>query len=78
MRTVKTMARLTIGEYLDREQRSDVRHEYVQGIVYATVGGTERHNEICLTIAATPRQHLHGTPCRVFMSDMNVLTANAF
>ena len=78
MRTVKTMARLTIEEYLDREQRSDVRYEYVHGIVYAMVGGTERHNEICLTIAATLRQHLHGEPCRVFMSDMKVLTANVF
>lgn len=78
MRTVKTVARLTIEDYLDREQRSDVRHEYVEGIVYAMVGGTERHNEICLTIAATLRQHLHGTPCRVFMSDMKVLTASVF
>jgi len=72
------VARLTIEEYLDRKQRSDVRHEYVQGIVYPMVGGTERHNEICLTIAATLHQHLHGKPCRVFMSDMKVLTSNVF
>ena len=78
MRTVKTVARLTIEEYLNREQRSDVRHEYVEGMVYAMVGGSERHNEICLTIAATLRQHLHGKACRVFMSDMKVLTANVF
>ena len=78
MHTVKTLERLTIEEYLDREQYSDVRHEYVNGIVYALMGGTERHNQICLTVAATLRQHLRGEPCRVFMSDMKVLAATVF
>ncbi len=57
---------------------SDVRHEYVDGAIYAMVGGTERHNQIALTLASMLRTHLHGKPCRVFISDMKVRVGTVF
>ncbi len=68
-------ARLTYvsyEDYLAYEQRSDDKHEYVAGQVYAMVGTTDRHNLIALNIAAYLRTKLHGGPCRVFMSDVKV------
>jgi Uma2 family endonuclease len=59
------------AEYLDRENDGDWRHEYVDGVIYATAGGTENHNLIVGNLLA----HLKlGAPvrCRVFSLDMKL------
>lgn len=58
--------------FLDGEQHSDVKHEYVAGHVYAMVGTSAAHNLIALNLATTLKQHFRGKPCRVFMSDLKV------
>lgn len=63
---------ISIPEYLEGEPRSDVRHEYVAGQVYAMAGAGEKHNIIALNIASMLRSVARGTPCRVFISDMKV------
>lgn len=63
---------LTPAEYLAWEAEQDERHEYIRGEVYAMAGGTLAHNAATLAIGATLRQHLKGTPCRVFVSDVKV------
>lgn len=55
--------------YLMQESGSEVRHEYIDGAVYAMTGGSLRHNLIALNLATLIRLHLRGTPCRVFISD---------
>jgi Uma2 family endonuclease len=42
---------LSLEEYLEGEQRSEVRHEYVTGQVYAMVGASRAHNTISLNLA---------------------------
>ena len=69
---------ITVAEYLDGEKRSDVRHEYVAGAVYAMAGASGLHNLIALTLATGLRNHLRGTPCHVFMSDMKVRVDDVF
>jgi Uma2 family endonuclease len=59
-------------EYLRLESRSPVRHEYVNGELFAVTGGTLRHNAIALNIAAALRSHLRSTPCRAFVNDVRV------
>ncbi len=63
---------VTPEEYLDGENRSDVKHEYDNGYVVAMVGASRAHNLISLSLAAAIKQHLEGTPCRAYMSDMKV------
>ena len=66
-------ARLTYvsyEDYLAYEQRSDDKHEYVAGQIYAMVGTTDRHNVIAGNIYVALRAQLRGSPCRVFMSDV--------
>jgi Uma2 family endonuclease len=61
---------LSVDEYLAGEEQSDIRHEYLAGIVYAMAGGSEDHNTVGLNIAAALRNHLRGRGCRVFIFDM--------
>ncbi len=64
--------RLSPEEYLERERTSELKHEYDNGYVVAMVGASRAHNLIALTLAAEIKQHLGGTPCRTYMSDMKV------
>jgi Uma2 family endonuclease len=59
-------------EYIEGEQLSDVRHEYLGGTVYAMSGASEPHNVISLNIATALREHLRGHRCRVYINDMKV------
>lgn len=64
-------------EYLRLEAESPIKHEYVNGEMFAMVGGTLRHNTIALNIAAALRSHLRNTPCRVFINDVRVRVEKA-
>ena len=68
---------LSADDYLEGEQRSDIRHEYVAGEVYAMAGAGERHNRISLNIAFHVRTATRGTLCGAFMSDMKIRVAAA-
>lgn len=78
MALVEKLRPIKIEEYLEGEKATDIRHEYVAGAVYAVVGASGLHNLLTLALAANLRQHLRGSPCRVFMSDMKVRVEDAF
>lgn len=63
---------IPVPEYLDGEQQSDIRHEYLAGRVFAMAGAGRTHNAIALNIAARLRAAIRGTPCQIFMADMKV------
>jgi Uma2 family endonuclease len=69
------IAKLSEAGYLAGEMHSQVRHEYVDGHVYAMAGASKAHNTIALNLASRLRQHLRGTPCRAFIADMKVRVA---
>jgi Uma2 family endonuclease len=63
---------LSVADYLAGERDADVRHEYVNGQVYAMAGASDRHNRIALNIASRLNEHLTDDECEAFMSDMKV------
>ena len=63
---------ISVDEYIEGEQLSEIRHEYIGGRVYAMAGGSEAHNTISLNLASALRAHLRGKPCKVFMADMKL------
>jgi Uma2 family endonuclease len=63
---------MTIEEYLELEEHSTVRHEYIRGQVFAMTGATEAHNIICGNLFAVIHAHVRGTGCRAFINDMKV------
>ena len=69
----KPQSYTTLAEYLEREKDSPVRHEYVDGQIYAMAGASARHNRIALNLASRLDDHLNGGPCEVFIADMKVI-----
>ena len=63
---------VTVADYLASEESSDVRHEYLGGMVYAMAGVTRPHNQIAQNLVFNLRQHLKGGPCKIYMSDIRV------
>lgn len=67
---VTTKEKWSVPAYLQAEQTSEVRHEYIGGDLYAMAGASEEHNIIAGNIFAELRAHLRGKPCKVFIHDM--------
>ncbi len=67
---------ITAAEYLEGELRSETRHEFVDGRVYAMSGASRRHNEICLDLASALQSHLRGGPCRTYIEAVKVQVAD--
>lgn len=66
---------MSLEAYLQFEERSSIKHEYVGGEVYAMSGVTTRHNLINFNIA----RHLHPAArargCRVFITEVKLRAA---
>lgn len=78
MSATQKHVRVTIKQYLDSEKVGEQRHEYVDGHLYAMVGGTLAHNIITRNIARRIDDAVSGSACQVFTSDVKVRTASAF
>lgn len=63
---------MTPDEYLEWEARQEIKHEYINGEVYAMTGGTISHNAIAVNLIAALRPHVRGSSCRVLGSDAKV------
>ena len=61
-------------EYLDGEQISEIKHEYIDGSVYAMAGASKNHNRISQNISRNLGNNLikNNSPCEIFSSDMKV------
>ena len=59
------------------EPEQPVKHEYVAGEVFAQAGARQNHVVVALNIAGALRQRLRGTPCRAYISDMQLEVAQA-
>jgi len=72
--------RLSAEAFLEWDRSQTVKHEFVRGEVFAMAGAGEAHVTVALNIAMQLRQHLAGTPCRTFITDMKlrVEAADAF
>jgi Uma2 family endonuclease len=63
---------LSPEDYLKGEEIRPIRYEYVDGEVYAMEEESESHNIIALNFALLLKNHLRGSPCRVFMENIKV------
>ena len=63
----------TYAQYLVLEEESSVRHEYLDGEIYAMAGGSPDHAALAAALIAILRGQLPAG-CRVFTSDLRVRT----
>ncbi len=60
----------TPEEYLQMEETSPTKHEYINGYTYAMAGATDPHVTIAGNLFALLRSHVRGSGCRVYIADM--------
>ena len=65
-------------EYLEGERDGEVRHEYVDGHVYAMAGASHAHKRIAGNLFRRLGNHLEGRRCEPFMSDAKVCIPPSF
>jgi Uma2 family endonuclease len=76
MSVLRKPERYSVEGYLASELKADVRHEYVEGHVYAMAGGTRRHNRITMNAGSRLLDAARGGNCEVYQSDMKVRVQN--
>ncbi len=70
--------KISEDEYLKGELHSDIKHEYVNGEVYAMSGAKANHNRIANNVNRKFGNHLEGKSCEPFASDMKVKVGNQY
>ncbi len=64
--------RMSYAEYLRAEAKSEVKHEFVSGEMFAMAGGTRKHAYIQARLVATLVNALRGRPCVPYGSELRV------
>ena len=64
--------KLTPEEYLEFERKSEKRHEYFDGEIFAMSGAKRNHNKIAGNLSGLLWQHLKGKNCEFYPTDMRV------
>jgi Uma2 family endonuclease len=64
--------RVSVEAYLAGELRSEVKHEYLNGVLYAMAGARLTHNRIASNVLAKLDARLTGHSCQAFNSDTKV------
>ena len=72
-----TEARFDADAYLACEAEQPGNSEYVAGEVFAMVGVRRSHATVAGNEFAAMREHLRGSPCLPFISDMKLRVAAA-
>ena len=67
---------LTVAEYLEFDDGSDIKHEYLDGRMWAMAGSSSNHSLITFKISTSIGRQLDGSSCEGFTSDMRVHIPN--
>lgn len=62
----------SVDEYLQGEQETEIRHEYLNDAVYAMGGASRNHNIVTMNLGAALHTALRGGPCQTLMAAMKV------
>ena len=68
---------LSPEEYLAIERQAEYKSEYVDGVMYAMAGGSERHNLIAANLIISIGVQIRNRSCRVYPSDLKVRVPNS-
>jgi len=72
MRLNAAFSRMTFAEYLRAEAASEIKHEFLDGEVYAMAGGTPEHARIAANVIRELGGLLAGGNCREYTADLRV------
>jgi Uma2 family endonuclease len=72
MRPAKGIHRYTYADYVALEHDSSTKHEFLDGEIYAMVGGTEEHSALAAEVLRLFGEATRTGPCRVHTSDLRL------
>ena len=72
MSTALRMPRVSVEEYLAGEASSAIKHEYVDGRIYAMSGRKNAHNRLASRVLVSLGRQLDGNRCEPFNSDTKI------
>lgn len=61
---------LSTEEYLEWEEKRAVKHEYIDGEVYAMAGSSDNHAAIVRNVIMTLGPHFRGSACSLYPQDI--------
>lgn len=64
--------RYSYRDYVELEEDSTIRHEFLDGEIVAMAGGTPEHSAMAAEVIGQLREQIHAGRCRVFSSDLGV------
>ena len=73
----RALAVFTPDEYLALERQSEIRHEFLDGTVYAMAGESLAHSAICFNLAGALHPQLREANCRGLSPNMKVRAGEA-
>lgn len=62
----------TVAEYLEMEEKSEIRHEFYDGEIFAMAGTTMNHNDIVDNVRSLLKSVFVPKGCRVFSENIKV------
>lgn len=68
----KLKTKISVEDYLEGEKISPVKHEYVEGEVYAMAGTSDDHARIAGNVFVALSIHLRNSSCEPFASEIKV------
>ena len=69
---IHPLERLGVDDYLQGEQRAEVKHEYLDGQIVAMGGASRAHGLLALSLSALLLPHARRKGCQLFTADMKV------
>lgn len=65
--------KMTVEEYFKWEAQQELRHEYIDGAIFAMTGGSIPHTKIYLNFYRVLYPHLRQRGCDAYVSDVKVM-----
>jgi len=75
--SVQPRSRYTVPDYLALERTTEVRHEYLDGEVFAMGGASYLHTVVAANVARELGIQLKERPCRVSSADLRVKVSHS-
>jgi len=75
----KLKTKISVEDYLEGEKHSQIKHEYIEGEVYAMAGTSDNHARITGNIYVALSIHLRDSNCEPFTTEIKVqVTRNVY
>lgn len=72
MALAKLKPKISVEEYLESEKFSQIKHEYLDGEIYAMSGVSKQHNRISRRLLRKLENRMEETECETFYNEVKL------